>query len=201
MENIIYTCSICSKQFDPKTYSSQYCSLDCSKKAYYQRNAEENRLRAKKWYQDNIEKARERRKKQYWENPEKYRKLARQWSANNPIKKKKSNVVYKDKLRHGGKKKELIKATGLVCSTCGKVGNSFEIIAHHKTFNNKEHEQQELLCRACHCRLHHAVEKKPVTREQIEEAIKNSGNLFEACNKLGLNRSSLYQKRRKLGLL
>ena len=108
---------------------------------------------------------------------------------------------YKDKIRHGSRKSEFIKATGLVCSTCGKVGNSFEIIAHHKTFNNKEHEQQELLCRACHCRLHHAVEKKPVTREQIEEAIKNSGNLFEACNKLGLNRSSLYQKRRKLGLL
>lgn len=121
----------------------------------------------------------------------------RQYKKDNPSEDKK----YKDKIRHGGKREELIKENGFKCVKCGKEGNSYQIVAHHITFNNQDHSEQELLCRACHCRLHHSNEKKPLTREQIDGAIKSSPNLFEACKELGLNRSSLYQKRRKLGLV
>lgn len=115
--------------------------------------------------------------------------------------KRKADAKHKDKVRHGGKRCELVEKNGLICSTCGKVGNAFEIITHHITGDSQDHSQQELLCRACHCRLHHSNEKKPLTRRQIEEAIENSPNLFEACKRLGINRASLYQKRRRLGLI
>jgi len=114
--------------------------------------------------------------------------------------KHKANIKYKDKTRHAGKREELIHKTGLTCTKCGKVGSSYQIVAHHITGNNQEHEHQELLCRACHCRLHQSVEKKVVTAEQIDKAIKTTKNLDEAAKKVGLNRSSLFQKRKKLGL-
>lgn len=105
-----------------------------------------------------------------------------------------------DKRKHGGKRSVLIEKHGLKCSKCGKEGSSLEIVAHHKTFNPLEHEHQELLCRACHCRLHHSVPKKNVTKNQIEKAISETNNLDEACKILGINRSSLYWKRKKFGL-
>jgi DNA-directed RNA polymerase subunit RPC12/RpoP len=111
------------------------------------------------------------------------------------------NIRHKDKKRHGGRRYELISKYGYKCSDCGKESNEFDIIAHHVSGNNQDHENQVLLCRACHCRVHHSVEKKPLTREQIEEAIATSRNLFEACKRLGINRASLYAKRKKLGLL
>lgn len=107
---------------------------------------------------------------------------------------------YRDKARHGGKKQELIEKFGLKCVKCGKSGSSSEIVAHHKTFNPLEHEHQELLCLACHCRLHHSVPKKNVTKEDIEKAINETYNLEDACKILGINRSSLYWKRKKFGL-
>ena len=115
--------------------------------------------------------------------------------------KRECNLRYKDKNRHAGKRYELISKYGYVCSECGKQSTEFDIIAHHVSGNNNDHDNQVLLCRACHCKLHHSNEKKPFTAIQIEEAINSSKNLFEVCRKLGLNRSSLYQKRKKLGLL
>ena len=105
-----------------------------------------------------------------------------------------------DKKAHGGKREELIQTYGLKCSRCGKEGSSYEIVAHHITFNPSEHEHQELLCRACHCKLHHSVPKKNVTKEDIEKAVSETGNLEDACKILGINRSSLYWKRKKFGL-
>lgn len=124
----------------------------------------------------------------------------RQYQVNNPEVKKKADKKYKDKVLHGNKRTELIQKTGLVCVKCGKIGSSFQIVAHHITGNNQEHDHQELLCRACHCRLHQSVPKKLVTKEQIEVAIKTTKNLDEACKLLGINRSSLYWKRKKFGL-
>jgi hypothetical protein len=115
--------------------------------------------------------------------------------------KKRADAKYKDKTRHGGKRQELIRKEGLTCSKCGKIGNSFQIIAHHITLNPEDHSKQELLCRSCHCRLHHSNEKKPLTKEQIEMAISTTKNLNEACEILGVNRASLYAKRKRLGLI
>ena len=115
--------------------------------------------------------------------------------------KRKADSKYKDKIRHGGKREELVKRDGLICIKCGKVGNSFQIVAHHVTGNNQDHSKQELLCRACHCRLHHSNDKKPLTKEQIEMAISTTRNLNEACKILGVNRSSLYVKRKELSLI
>ena len=64
------------------------------------------------------------------------------------------NRRYKDKLRHGGKRQELIKRDGLICSKCGKSGNEFEIVAHHSEFDKYDHENQVLLCRSCHAKEH-----------------------------------------------
>ena len=115
-------------------------------------------------------------------------------------KNKEKRAEYKDRLLHGGKRKELIKKYGLKCFKCGKEGKSSEIAAHHKTFNPLEHEYQELLCRACHCAVHHSFPKKNVTKEDIEKSINETNNLDEACKILGINRSSLYWKRKKFGL-
>lgn len=115
--------------------------------------------------------------------------------------KKKADAKYKDKNRHGGMRSELIKEEGLKCSCCGKIGNSFQIITHHVNLDPQDHSEQELLCRACHCRLHHSKEKKPLTKEQIEMAISTTKNLDEACGILGVNRASLYAKRKRLGLI
>lgn len=114
--------------------------------------------------------------------------------------KRENNLIYKDRTRHGGKRRELILKYGYVCSECKKESNEFDIIAHHVTWNNQDHSKQELLCRACHCRLHQSVPKKLVTKDQIEMAIKSTKNLDEACKILGINRSSLYWKRKKFGL-
>lgn len=124
----------------------------------------------------------------------------RQYQKENPNIKKKADLKYKDKVRHDYKREELIQKTGLICTECGKVGNSYQIVAHHITGNNQEHEHQKLLCRACHCRLHQSIPKKNVTKEQIERAIKSTKNLDEACKVLGINRSSLYWKRKKFGM-
>lgn len=107
---------------------------------------------------------------------------------------------YLDRKSHGGKRAKLIKENGLKCNRCDTEGSSYDIVAHHITFDPKDHEYQELLCRACHCRLHHSVDKKVLTREQIEDAISKTKNLEEACKILKINRSSLYAKRKKFGL-
>ena len=109
--------------------------------------------------------------------------------------------AYKDKIRHGGKREELIERDGLACGICGVRGDRFKIITHHMSFDSKDHRFQQNLCRACHCRLHHSVEKKPLTKEQIEMAILTTKNLYEACRILGVNRASLYVKRKRLGLM
>ena len=65
-----------------------------------------------------------------------------------------SDRRYKDKMRHGDKRQNLIKKNGLICSKCGKAGNEFEIIAHHSDFDKYDHENQVLLCRSCHAKEH-----------------------------------------------
>jgi hypothetical protein len=58
----------------------------------------------------------------------------------------------------------------------------------------------KLYCRSCHMKTVDHTHKR-VSAEEIEVAIKNSSTLNEAASKLGINRSSLYKKRRKDGVL
>ncbi len=164
-------CIQCNKKFNPPRLESLTCSKKCWRKIYYRKYAE------------------------YWKSKTK------EWRLNNLSRKAKNDSAYKDKVRHGSIKQKLIESNGLTCSQCGVLGNSFQIVAHHITGNNKEHEYQELLCRSCHCRLHHSNEKKPLTKEQIEMAISTTKNLDEACKILGVNRASLYWKRKRLNLI
>lgn len=57
----------------------------------------------------------------------------------------------------------------------------------------------KLICRKCNA-LMNIKEIKPLTREQIEDALNKTGNLNDACKILGVNRASLYCKRKHLGM-
>jgi DNA-directed RNA polymerase subunit RPC12/RpoP len=57
----------------------------------------------------------------------------------------------------------------------------------------------KLICRGCNARMN-IKEIKPLTKSQIEDVLKRSLSLNEACKELGLNRSSLYKKRKRFGL-
>ena len=194
-------CPICDVLFVPKQYNSMYCSELCGKKAEYSRHKEQYIERSKKWYQDNIDNVRIKRKEYYRKNPEHWKAKSKEWRLANPLKKKCHNEIYKDKIRHGNKKSELIQEYGLRCSECGKEGDTYEIVAHHVTFNNKDHSEQVLLCRACHCRLHHSEDKKPLTKEQIIMAITEGGSMVKAEKILGVSKETLYRKRKQFNLV
>lgn len=70
-------------------------------------------------------------------------------------------------------------------------------------FGSIINKDNKLRCRNCSCKLFgpNKKPKKLVTEEQIEEAIKNSSNMDIAAKTLGLCRATLYQKRKKLGLV
>ncbi len=101
---------------------------------------------------------------------------------------------------HGGERAKLIQRNGLICSKCGKEGSSYNIVAHHVTFNPKDHSHQELLCRSCHCRIHHSVPKKDISREKMEEALESSRTIVEAQKKLGISKETFFRKRKEFGL-
>ena len=109
---------------------------------------------------------------------------------------------YKDEIRHGGKRGELIELFGLTCSSCGVKGESFDIVAHHLTGNSSEHHLQVLLCRRCHALLHlTGKDKKDVRKAEILSAMKASTNLDDAARLVGLSRSVFRQRRKRYGLM
>lgn len=114
---------------------------------------------------------------------------------------------YKDKVRHGGKREELLERFGVKgkfqCSMCGILGDSYMIVAHHVTGNNKEHDYQILLCRKCHAGLHMKLNNpraKHITKEQVEEVVLKYKFLEDMCDALGITRSYLYKLRKQYGL-
>ena len=115
-------------------------------------------------------------------------------------KKRKRDRKFKDKVRHGGKRKELLDTNGFVCSQCGKEAKSFYIVAHHSTFDPTDHSQQELLCRSCHAKIH-SRDRKHIPEELMSSTIHTSNSLDDAAKKLNLSRSTLYKKRIKSGLI
>jgi len=120
--------------------------------------------------------------------------------------KKLANRKYKNKMRHGGKREELIKKDGLICYRCGKTGNRFEIITHHLTRNSDDHRKQVNLCRSCHMIIHDISGYRKdiqtvrrITREMVENAIYGK-ELEEACRLLDITRSALYKLRKAYNL-
>jgi predicted nucleic acid-binding Zn ribbon protein len=148
-------CLICGTEFEPKKQSSRFCSRKCGKVFEYRNNRERYIKNSIKHYEQNLEKSKQRRKEYYWSDPEKFRLLAKQYRELHKVEKNLKDNQYKDKVRHGGKKEKLIEEFGCVCSICGKEGTTTDIVAHHVTLNNQEHDNQILLCRSCHMRLHH----------------------------------------------
>lgn len=48
MENFLYTCQYCSKQYEPRRRGVQkYCSNSCRNKAYFKRNAQQSNSKTK----------------------------------------------------------------------------------------------------------------------------------------------------------
>ena len=117
-------CEECGCEFQPKKRDSRYCSRACGKKAESKRNADKYSARGKKWYQDNLEEAKTKRKERYWSDPEKYRKDSNDWRKNNVDKDKECQARSKDNAIHGGRRKEILD------------------------------DNQVLLCRSCHAKVH-----------------------------------------------
>lgn len=147
-------CDLCGVEYQPLRQTSSFCSAKCMKKNDSIVNADKACERSKRWYRANLEKAKATRKAYYWSDPERFKAKTKKWRLENLEKAKATSNTVKDNLRHGGKRSELIKENGLVCSSCGKSGGSFDIVAHHTTFKKTDHENQELLCRSCHAKIH-----------------------------------------------
>jgi len=115
--------------------------------------------------------------------------------------KRDEDAKYKDVLRHGGKRSELIAMFGLTCSACGVSGSGYEIVAHHLTGNPQDHALQVLLCRPCHASIHQdGVDKKPRSREEILFAVRNTQNLDDAAALVFLSKSALKKRIKKYGI-
>jgi len=147
-------CGVCGNEYEARQRNQRYCSKKCRKRYDYLIRKEQYAQNSKKYYAKFREKFKKKRAERYWANPEKWRKATRDYYKVRKNQKHKVDEIYKDKVRHGGKRKELLDANGYVCSQCGKLCESFHIIAHHTTFNPKDHHSQELLCRSCHASLH-----------------------------------------------
>lgn len=125
-------------------------------------------------------------------------------------------LKYHDKKRHGGKREGMLKAaaqkfksdnmifaTFYKCSRCSMYGSSFQVVAHHATGNNQDHDEQVLLCRSCHAKEHGQIGRlnfKDVSKAQIEAAIEKCWGLDEVCSELSISRATLYKKRKDYGL-
>lgn len=196
-------CVVCGEKFTPSRQQSDTCSRKCSKKKERDAHKERYQAKAKEWYANNTERAKERRKKYYHENADYFKEKTKEWNRNNRERKLQNDREYKDRTRHGGFKQKLIEKHGCICSGCGAVLPSNQLSAHHVTFDKTQHDDQVLLCKPCHAKIHSLGQKrrKEITKKEIVEAINSSKNLEEASKMLGIQRCTLYQKRKEFGLL
>ena len=198
-------CKECSDWFVPKRDDSVFCSRKCGRKFERTKNKERYSTKSREWYNNNLEKARKARNEYYAKNRERELERKREWDRNNAERKAKTNQKYKDSKRHGNERGRAISIHGLTCERCGQTkDNSFDIVQHHKNFDKEDHVNQGLLCRSCHAKIHmrkNPNNLKPVSKDEIENALANSKSLYVACEKLGISRATLYDKRKKLGLI
>lgn len=154
VDNVEGVCEVCGGQYAKSRMAQKYCSRKCYKRAEYLRNKDRYKESSRQWYANNHDQAVARRREYYWKDPEKWREKSNDYRKANLEKVADINRSYKDVVRHGGKRQELIDESGLVCSECGKECNSFQIVAHHETFDPTRHDEQVLLCRSCHMKAH-----------------------------------------------
>ena len=149
-------CRECGNDFQPQTKSSKYCSRSCGKKASRERTVEKDRERARLWYKDHLDEARKKRKERYWSNPEKHRQDTRRWREKNLEREKESQSRSKDARRHGGRRESILEQSNYACSVCGKDTRDGwrDSCVHHETFNSTDHDNQVLVCRNCHAKIH-----------------------------------------------
>jgi len=149
-------CRECGNGFQPKTQKSLYCSKACGNKAERDRSSAKNRERSKEWYHNNIEEARKKRKERYWSNPDKYRAYSKSWREEHPEEEKELRDRTKDRLLHGGRRKGILEQSNYICSVCGKDTRSGwrDSCVHHETFDSTDHDNQVLVCRNCHTKIH-----------------------------------------------
>lgn len=112
--------------------------------------------------------------------------------------KKERDQEYKDRVRHGGKRNELLESTHRTCSMCGEKKDSKDICVHH-LLDKYDHRFQVPLCRSCHARVH-VSDKKPIPEEDLRSIIESAGTLTAASKIIGLTRGSLREKAKKYGM-
>jgi hypothetical protein len=93
------------------------------------------------------------------------------------------NQIYRNRI-----KQEFV----MKCNVCGKDLSTVRI-------RDQVISQDKLWCRACVASFY-KKDRKPISKQQMENAIASSDNMWEVCDKLGIGRSALYQKRKKYGL-
>ncbi len=142
-------CKICGNEFEPKRSNSLYCSKKCGRKAYHKNRLVEDNRDSREYNKTHKEQIKNKRK------------------------------LYKDKIRHDGEREKLINEYGFVCSRCGKKKDSFDIVAHHTSFDNTKHENQILLCRSCHRKVHWREE----TKLSFKKVCESCGKQFYAKTK------------------
>lgn len=194
-------CEYCGIVFSPFRQESKYCSKKCSKKAEQVKHRDRYRENSRQWYKENIESAQKRRKEYYWERPELFKQKAKEYREANKEKVRTNNDSYKDKIRHGDLRKKLIEIYGTICQMCKKECEGFDLTAHHISGDPTDHNNQTLLCRSCHAKVHDlgSKKRKDISREQIEYALTKFRTLDEMCKYLEITRSFLRKKRIEYG--
>lgn len=159
---MIKTCPICNKQFEAKT-NKVFCSLECSAKNSSIKSSERRSAKRKKVFEQmdsvktclvcgkQFEVTQQHRKKKYCSS-ECCKKAERLYGG-----KKETDLNYKDQIRFGGNKKQILQRDNFTCQMCG---SEHQLIVHHldesgclETPNN-ELDNLITLCRSCHAKLH-----------------------------------------------
>ena len=81
------------------------------------------------------------------------------------------------------------------CQMCGKD------LRGRPLFEQIITSDENLICRKCHPKRFPPNNLKPIAKETIENALANSKSLFVVCDKLGISRATLYDKRKRFGLI
>ena len=153
-------CSICGTLYEPYTQDATCCSKKCYRAAEYKRKREDILKQRKASYLKNKDKVLERSKKYYLQHRKETKVRTRKYYLANRQTFLDNVAAYADKVRHGGKRKELIALHGYVCYLCNKTSKI--IAAHHVTLDKTDHENQILLCSSCHSKLHWLIKKQNI---------------------------------------
>lgn len=136
-EIIPVSCLVCKELFTPSKYKKDqiYCGSKCLNKAMGIRQSSKEGYSEQKSLYD------------------------REYRKNNPDKKREVNRRYKDRIRFGGNKENVLERDGHKCVKCGE-DEQKRLIIHHKDHSgssdnpNNDMNNLETLCRKCHMTYH-----------------------------------------------